>query len=65
MFGMLSNLTKAVVSVAVTPITATVDILMIPVDAESNNDAFHRTTGVIKNAGDCFNEAVKPEKDES
>jgi len=59
---MVSNLTKALVSVAVTPITATVDLLALPIDANSNEDAFHRTSKALKNAGDCFNEATKPQK---
>ena len=62
MFDMLSNLTKSVVSVAVSPVTAVVDAVMLPVDACSDNDAFHRTSKVLKNAGDCFNEATKPQK---
>lgn len=65
MFGMLSNLAKAAVSVAVTPVTAAVDAVMLPVDATEGEDVFKRTGAMLKNAGDCVQQAVKPEKDDA
>ena len=60
MFGMLESLTKAVVSVAVTPVTAVVDAVMIPVDATEDGEVFQRTKNTLNNASKNFNEAVKP-----
>lgn len=60
MFGMLESLTKAAVSVAVTPVTAVVDAVMIPVDATEDGKVFQRTKNTLNNASKNFNEAVKP-----
>ncbi|MBJ8552685.1 hypothetical protein [Acinetobacter bereziniae] len=60
MFGMLESLTKAAVSVAVTPVTAVVDAVMIPVDATEDGEVFQRTINTLNNASKNFNEAVKP-----
>lgn len=60
MFGMLESLTKAAVSVAVTPVTAVVDAVMIPVDATEDGEVFQRTKNTLNNASNNFNEAVKP-----
>ncbi|MFW1756002.1 hypothetical protein [Acinetobacter guillouiae] len=60
MFGMLESLTKAAVSVAVTPVTAVVDGVMIPVDATEDGEVFQRTKNTLNNASKNFNEAVKP-----
>ncbi|WP_288497553.1 hypothetical protein [uncultured Acinetobacter sp.] len=60
MFGMLESLTKAAVSVAVTPVTAVVDAVMIPVDATEDGEVFQRTKNTLSNASKNFNEAVKP-----
>lgn len=64
MFGMLTNLTKAVVSVAVTPVTLAADVAMMPFDATENKDMFSRTGDMLSNAKDCLDEAVKPDKSE-
>lgn len=40
MFGMLESLTKAAVSVAVAPVTAAVDAVMIPIDASEDGEVF-------------------------
>lgn len=62
MFGMLLNLSKAVVSVAVAPVALVADIVTIPVSAsEPNTGPFDRTAALLKNAGDCVEAAVKPE----
>lgn len=60
MFGMLESLTKAAVSVAVTPITLAVDAVMIPVDATEDGEVFQRTKGKLNTAAVNFNDAVKP-----
>lgn len=60
MFGMLESLTKAAVSVAVTPVTAVIDAVMIPVDATEDGEVFQRTKNTLNNASKNFNEAVKP-----
>ena len=60
MFGLIENLAKAAVSVAVTPITAAADLVMLPKDAVDRGDVFHRTTDSLKNAGECLKEATKP-----
>lgn len=60
MFKMLTNLTKAVVAVAVTPITVAADIVMLPVDAEKiNKPAFSRTGDMLKAAKKNLDEAVE------
>ena len=61
MFKMFENLTKAAVSVALTPVTLVVDTIMIPADSVGNRDAYSRTGALLKNAGKCAQEAVKPE----
>lgn len=60
MFGMLESLTKAAVSVAVTPIAAAVDVVMIPVDASEDGEVFQRTQSALNNAAENFGDAVKP-----
>ena len=58
MFDILGNLTKAVVAVAVTPVTLAVDVLAIPFDAENKGEAFSRTTNMLNAAGDNLTKAV-------
>lgn len=62
MFKMLENLTKAAVSVAVTPVTLAADVLAIPLDADGNKQPFNRTGAMLNNASECTKEALKPEK---
>lgn len=61
MFGMLEGLTKAAVSIAVTPVAVAVDTVMIPVDASEDGEVFQRTKSTINNAAENFSDAVKPE----
>lgn len=61
MFSMLSNLTKAAVSVVVTPASVVADVLTLPASAYANRPPFERTEALLKNAGRCVSEAVKPE----
>ncbi|WP_180004044.1 MULTISPECIES: hypothetical protein [unclassified Acinetobacter] len=60
MFGMLESLTKAAVSVAVTPVTAVVDTVMIPIDASEDGEVFQRTSAMLGNAAENMNDAIKP-----
>lgn len=59
MFKMFENLTKAAISVAVTPITIAADALMLPIDA-SDDKVGNRTIDTLKNAQECLKEATKP-----
>lgn len=63
---MLGNLLKAAVAVAVSPVAAVVDAVMIIPDAcsyDPKRDAmFSRTGALLKTAGEAVTEAVKPEK---
>jgi hypothetical protein len=66
MFGMLKNLTKAAVAVAITPVTLAADVVMAIPDAsdvDPNKPVFGRTTKMLKAAGMALDEAVKPERD--
>jgi hypothetical protein len=64
MFGMLKNLTKAVVAVAITPVDAVVDVLTIPESScDPHRGTFDRTAKRLQQASDALDEAVKPEKD--
>lgn len=60
MFEMLESLTKAAVSVAVTPVTAAVDVVMMPIDAVSEKPLCGRTQSALNNAASNFSDAVKP-----
>lgn len=61
MFNMLSNLTKAVVSVAVVPVAVVADTIMLIPDCENHKGEFSRTGKLLKNAGACLDEATKPD----
>ena len=63
MFSMIRNLTRATISVAVTPIAVVVDVLTLPASAEYNKPPFGLTEALLKNAGKCVKEAVTPDKD--
>ena len=62
MFIMLGNLTKAAISVAVTPITVVADVVMLIPDSEDRSKPmpFSRTGKMLKNAGDNLDTAVDP-----
>ena len=62
MFDMLKNLTKATIAVAVTPITATVDMVTMPVDALDGEFA-HRTRKKLDQAGRALDAALASEND--
>ena len=61
----LTNLTKAAVSVALTPVTVVVDTLMIPGDACDMSDPapYGRTGRLLSNAAECVKQAVQPERE--
>lgn len=63
MFKLLTNLTKATVAVAVSPIAVVADIVAIPVTAcdPRYGHPFNLTDKCLKQAGEAFSEAVKPE----
>ena len=60
---MFSNLIKAAVSVAVSPVAFVVDVVTLPASAFDNKDDFHRTGALLSNASKCIEEATKPSKD--
>lgn len=60
MFGMLESLTKAAVSVVVAPVTAVVDVAMMPIDAVNEKPLCGRTQSALNNTAQNFNDAVKP-----
>ncbi len=62
MFGMLKNLTKAAASVVVTPAAVVADVLTLPASAYANRPPFELTEALLKNAGRCVHEAIKPEE---
>jgi hypothetical protein len=59
---MISNLLKAAVSVALSPVALVVDVVTFPASTLDGNDPFKRTGALLKNAGDCVSEAVKKEQ---
>lgn len=62
MFGLIENLAKAAVSVAVAPVALVVDVVKLPATAYDNKPAFGNTQRMLSNAGDCFNEATRPKR---
>lgn len=64
MFNVLTNLTKAAIAVAATPLAVTADVLTLPASSfDPHRGAFDRTAKLLDAAGDCFNEAIKPTKE--
>lgn len=62
MFKTLTNLAKASVAVAVTPLAIIADVVTLPASAESNNRGpFDNTASTIKLAKDAFKLAVRGE----
>lgn len=59
---MFTNLLKATVSVALTPVAFVADVFTLPASADNNTPAFEKTGQLLKNAGDCVNEALKPKR---
>lgn len=60
---MFTNLLKATISTALTPVALVADIVTLPASADSvNRGPFDRTAKLLKNAGECVNQAVKPKR---
>ena len=59
---LFTNLLKAAVSVAITPVALVADVARLPSTAYNGKDAFGLTGSLLKNAGQYVKEATKPEK---
>lgn len=63
MLNMLTNLTNAAVAVVASPLAIAADVLTLPASSmDPHRGPFDRTAKVLSAAGQCFKEAVKPEK---
>jgi len=63
MFSMLSNIAKAAVAMAVSPVALVADILTLPDSAsDPHRGPFERTGAMLKRAGECIEEATKPDQ---
>jgi hypothetical protein len=58
MFDLLSNLTKAAVNVAISPVALAVDLVTLPLSAENGDDAFERTSDRLAAAGKNIKKAL-------
>lgn len=58
MFKSISSLTKAALSVAVSPITIVMDIVTLPSTAYDNKHPFGNTKAVFNNAGKLVKETI-------
>lgn len=56
----LSNLTRAAVAVALTPVAAVADVLTLPSSAYNDRAPFGRVAGLVRSAGQCVKQATKP-----
>jgi hypothetical protein len=66
MLNMLTNITKAAVAIAVSPVAIVADVLTLPASSmDPHRGAFDRTAAVFKAAGECATEAIKPMKEDS
>jgi hypothetical protein len=63
MFSTLTNLVKATVSVALTPAAVAVDVVTLPITSSNGEEPFEVTSALLKNAGECVSQAVKPTND--
>jgi len=62
LFDALTNVTKAVVAVAVSPMALAVDIVTLPASADDfNKGPFDRTGKLLSTAGECISKAVEPD----
>lgn len=66
MFNTLSNLAKAAVATVLTPVAVVADVLTLPASSmDPHRGPFDRTEAMLKSAGECFQEAIKPIKESS
>lgn len=56
----LTNVAKAGIAVAVSPVAAVADVLTLPSSAYDGRPTFGRTAKLFNAAGQCITEAVKP-----
>lgn len=61
MFKSLSNLTKATLSVMVSPVALIADISTLAESAYNNRHPFSRTGQMLSNAGKCAKRALDPD----
>lgn len=61
LFSTLTNVAKAGIAVAVSPVAVVADILTLPSSAYDNRPAFGRAGKLFDAAGKCIAAAVKPE----
>lgn len=62
LFNLLTNVTKAAVAVAASPVALVVDVVTLPASAIDGDDAFGRTGRMLGAASDAMKEAVKPDR---
>lgn len=65
MFQMITNLAKAVVSVASAPVLAIADLATLPDSALDGRGPFDRTAEAFKKAGKALDAAVAPKGKET
>jgi hypothetical protein len=56
----LTNIAKAGIAVAVSPVALVADIVTLPASAHDNKHPFGKTGAVLGAAGKCVTEAIKP-----
>jgi hypothetical protein len=59
---LLTNLTKATVAVALTPVAVVADVLTLPATSMDNRHPFGKTGALLKAAAEATMEAVEPER---
>jgi hypothetical protein len=62
MFGIFTNLTKAALNVAVTPLAVAKDIVSLPVTAYEDKNPFESTSKVLDNVSKSLNKALDPDE---
>lgn len=60
-FDALTNVAKAGIAVAASPVALVADIVTLPAAAYDDKPPFGRTGKMLNAAGKCITEAVKPE----
>ena len=60
MFDALTNLTKAAISIAVTPVAFAIDVVTLPISAEKGEEhPFQRTEKVLGNIGEKIMKTIE------
>ena len=60
LFNCLTNVVKAGLAAAASPVAAVADLVTLPGSACDNKPAFGRTAKMLNAAGKCMVEATKP-----